>query len=127
MLLTNLIIRPPEAKGALAILTGNRALWEDACALWLQVAEGRKDHIAAESSILNLSELIVRWLCCCVRTKLHTLLCCLPAPPPCAPTYPTHTPAYLHTCGECGETSRDLYHSQFGLGGIIQLAEMVSE
>lgn len=22
---------------------------------------------------------------------------------------------YLKTCGECGETSRDLYHSQYGL------------
>lgn len=27
-----------EAKGALAILTGNRDLWSDACALWVQVS-----------------------------------------------------------------------------------------
>jgi hypothetical protein len=26
-----------EAKGVLAILTGNRDLWSDACALWVQV------------------------------------------------------------------------------------------
>lgn len=26
-----------EAKGALAILTGDRDLWSDACALWVQV------------------------------------------------------------------------------------------
>jgi hypothetical protein len=32
--------------------------------------------------------------------------------------------AYLTPCGECTETKRDLYHSQFGLGGLIQLAEM---
>lgn len=32
--------------------------------------------------------------------------------------------AYLKPTGECTETSRDLYHSQFGLGGLIQVAEM---
>ncbi|WIA35436.1 hypothetical protein OEZ86_003877 [Tetradesmus obliquus] len=32
--------------------------------------------------------------------------------------------AYVKPCGECGETQRDLFHSQFGLGGLIQLAEM---
>jgi hypothetical protein len=32
--------------------------------------------------------------------------------------------AYITPCGECGETKRDLFHSQFGLGGLIQLAEM---
>ena len=32
--------------------------------------------------------------------------------------------AYLRPCGECAETSRDLYHSQFGLGGLVQVAEL---
>lgn len=31
---------------------------------------------------------------------------------------------FLKTTGECGETCRDLYHSQYGLGGLIQLAEL---
>lgn len=32
--------------------------------------------------------------------------------------------AYIKPCGECTETNRDLFHSQFGLGGLIQLAEI---
>lgn len=32
--------------------------------------------------------------------------------------------AYLRPCGECAETARDLYHSQFGLGGLAQCAEL---
>jgi hypothetical protein len=32
--------------------------------------------------------------------------------------------AYLKPDGECTETKRDLFHTQFGLGGLIQLAEM---
>jgi hypothetical protein len=32
-----IIMLPAEAKGALAIFTGNRALWSDALALWAQV------------------------------------------------------------------------------------------
>lgn len=32
--------------------------------------------------------------------------------------------AYLKPTGECAETSRDLYHSQFGLGGLVQTAEV---
>eukprot|EP00878_Enallax_costatus_P024210 GHUV01025815.1.p1 GENE.GHUV01025815.1~~GHUV01025815.1.p1 ORF type:complete len:268 (+),score=78.55 GHUV01025815.1:397-1200(+) len=31
---------------------------------------------------------------------------------------------YITPCGECQETKRDMFHSQFGLGGLIQLAEM---
>ncbi len=33
-----------EAKGALAILTGNRDLWSDALALWLQVRPSKRVH-----------------------------------------------------------------------------------
>jgi hypothetical protein len=32
--------------------------------------------------------------------------------------------AYLLQTGECAETRRDLYHSQFGLGGLVQTAEL---
>ncbi|GBF98426.1 hypothetical protein Rsub_10491 [Raphidocelis subcapitata] len=32
--------------------------------------------------------------------------------------------SYLQPCGECSETKRDLYHSQFGLGGLVQVAEL---
>eukprot|EP00775_Hariotina_reticulata_P008807 gene8807-8986_t len=60
-----------ECKAQLAILTGNKALWEDALRWWHRVFD-----------------------------------------------------AYVKPCGECGETSRDLYHSQFGMGGLIQLAEI---
>lgn len=31
---------------------------------------------------------------------------------------------YILDCGECNETKRDLFHSQFGLGGLIQVAEI---
>lgn len=31
---------------------------------------------------------------------------------------PLPTDAYLKACGECGETSRDLFHSQFGLVSV---------
>lgn len=31
---------------------------------------------------------------------------------------------YLHKTGECHETSRDLYHSQFGLGSLLQICEL---
>lgn len=60
-----------ECKAQLAILTGNRQLWDDALAWWHKVLD-----------------------------------------------------AYIKPCGECGETQRDLFHSQFGLGGLIQLAEI---
>lgn len=32
--------------------------------------------------------------------------------------------SYVNPCGECTETKRDLFHSQFGLGGLIQFAEL---
>lgn len=48
---------PAEAKGALAILTGNRDLWSDALALWVQVGHiscGRRPDIYTNNLLNNL-------------------------------------------------------------------------